>query len=173
MIKTSADKRKEQQGLTITIVCVVIISAMFIFQNIEKQKKIEKGGAYAVSVALGHKVQHKVIKLSQSNVQFLINGEYGKVFKSGKTMVVYPYPDANSPFSKLFSQEFDKVLKDPKYTSYYAFVLFPENPNNQFFQLCHSICFVNPKKEEMLYITRTGDDAGKMLPMILDGLMKW
>ena len=38
---------------------------------------------------------------------------------------------------------------------------------------CHSICFVNPKKEELLYIVRAGNDAGKMLPMILDELMKW
>ena len=174
MIKTGADKQNEKQNFIIALVCIVLISGFFIFKNVEKKKRIEKGGVYAVSVALGNKVQHRVVKLTSNNVQYLINSkEYGGAFKAGKILVIYPYPDQNSPFSKVFSAEFDKVMSNPKYTSFYEFMTFPENPNNQFFQACHSICFVNPKKEEMLYIARTGNDAGKMLPMIMDELMKW
>ncbi len=174
MIKTGANKQDENKALILVLVCGVFISGIFIFKNIEKKKRVEQGGAYAVSVALGHTVQHRVVKMSDNNVQFLLNSnEYGGAFKAGKILVIYPYPDQNSPFSKVFSAEFDKVMSNPKYTSFYEFMTFPENPNNQFFQACHSICFVNPKKEEMLYITRTGNDAGKMLPMIMDELMKW
>ena len=174
MIKIGANKQNEKQGLIVALICIVIIAGIFIFKNIENKKRIEQGGPYAVSVALGHKVQHRVVKLTANNVQYLINSkEYGGAFKAGKILVIYPYPDQNSPFSKVFSAEFDKVMSNPKYTSFYEFMTFPENPNNQFFQACHSICFVNPKKEEMLYIARTGNDAGKMLPMIMDELMKW
>ncbi len=174
MNKVGSKKNTEKQFLTIVITCMVIISGIFIYKNADKKKKIESSGAYAVSVELGHKVQHRVIKLPQNNADYLKNSnDYGAAYKSGKILVIYPYPDANSPFSKVFSQEFDKILSNPKYKPYYEFITFPENPNNQFFQVCHSICFVNPKKEELLYITRTGNDAGLMLPTIMDGLMKW
>ena len=164
----------DNKKIIIILICIIFIAGIFVNNTLQKKKRIAQGGAYAVSSALGLKVQHKVVKLSPNNAQYLSSSkEYGTAYNAGKILVIYPYPDANSTFSKVFSQEFDKVLKNPKYTSFYEFATFPENPNNQFFMTCHSICFVNPKKEELLYIVRAGNDAGKMLPMILDELMKW
>ncbi len=166
--------QNNNKKIIIILICFVFIATIFVNKNIQNKKRISQGGVYAVSAALGHKVQHRVIKLPSNNAQYLSSSkEYGAAYNAGKILVIYPYPDANSPFSKVFSQEFDKILENPKYTSFYEFATFPQNPNNQFFMTCHSICFVNPKKEELLYITRTGNEAGKMLPMILDELMKW
>ena len=52
MIKTGANKQDENKALILVLVCVVFISGIFIFKNIEKKKRIEQGGPYAVSVAL-------------------------------------------------------------------------------------------------------------------------
>ena len=137
MLKTGAGKNNEKQIMTIALICIIIISAIFVNNNIQKKKRIEQGGVYAVSEALGHKVQHKVVKLPPNNAQYLSSSkEYGNAYNAGKILVIYPYPDQNSPFSKVFSEEFDKVLKNPKYNSYYEFATFPESANNQFFQTC-------------------------------------
>lgn len=174
MLKTGANKQNEKQNLIVALICVIIISGIFMYKNAEKKKMIEKGGAYAVSVGLGNTVQHRVMKLTPNNAQYLKNSkEYGSSYSKGKLLVIYPYPDGNSPFSKVFSDEFDKVMRNPKYTANYDFLTFPENPNNQFFQTCHSICFVNPKKEEILYITRASNEAGQKLQFIMDGLLSW
>lgn len=170
----SKSENAEKNKITTIIICVIIIVGILSFKHFEKQKKIKENGAYAVSVQLGHTVQHRVMKLTPNNSQYLKNSkEYGPSFSKGKLLVIYPYPDANSPFSKVFSDEFEKVMKNPKYTEKYEFLTFPENPNNQFFQTCHAICFINPKKEEILYISRTGNEAGHKLPLILDGLLNW
>lgn len=170
----SKSENTEKNKITIIILCAVIIIGLLSFKHFEKQKKIKENGAYAVSVQLGHTVQHRVMKLTPNNAQYLKNSkEYGSSYSKGKLLVIYPYPDGNSPFSKVFSDEFDKVMRNPKYTANYDFLTFPENPNNQFFQTCHAICFINPKKEEILYISRTGNEAGHKLPLILDGLLNW
>lgn len=173
MNQTNINKIIEQKKVIAVLLCVLFIFGIVIHKNIEKKNKIAQSGAYAVSVGL-QRVQHGVTKLTSNNANYLKNSkEYSKAFNEGKILVIYPYPDANSPFSKVFSQEFDKAINDPKYTSIYEFLTFPENPNNQFFKNCHSICFVNPQKQELFYIVRTGNDAGKQLTFILDGLMKW
>lgn len=169
-------KPKDNSGRNVFIIlvcCVALITGVYWHKSVEKEKLIEQGGAHAVSVQL-KEVQHGVTNLTSSNADYLKNSkEYGTAFKRGKTIVIYPYPGDRSPFSPMFSKAFDEIMINPKYTSSYEFITFPETANNQFFKNCHSFCIVNSKKQELFYIVRTSNAAAQQLSLIFDGLKDW
>lgn len=160
--------------LTIAFIVFIIFSiCLHGYKSFVKGKKLKLGGAWALSVQLD-KVQNGVTKLTPSNESYLKRTPpYSTAYKTGKLMVIYPYPGSTSPFAPAFASEFDSIMNTPDYKAVYEFNTFPETANNQFFKNCHSFCIVNTRTKEIFFLNRTGINAADKLRYIFDSLKDW
>lgn len=156
--------------IVLLIVSVITLSIKFYLSSTTIQKQ-------DTSIA-------QTIPLPQNTVDYLQNSLlYGNFYNEGQKFVIY-FADDNKPiYPQKFLTELTQIQQEKNITSQYIFL--PRSPNltlettaekesdKNFVQLCHQFCIINPKTNEIFYISGVTEQDAQELSHLFNALLQW